>query len=309
MKLIIQPDEGLRPLVQAVKNAKRSIDIVIFRFDRPELEKALAAAVSRGVAVRALIAHTNRGGEKNLRKLEMRLLDAGVIVARTADDLTRYHSKMMIVDDTLFVLGFNFTRLDIERTRSFGVVKSRQAPGQRGRGALHRRLYSSAIQTWSRSVCGQPGELARAADEFSESGKKAAAHLQRQDLGSDDDPRTRGASQGRRGDQDYRQSGEGAHRRRSAKAHGPASSRSRDRPRRDDAHLSEARVFASWSWTAVGNSASSSTIRESPGRFSLSSKPTGMKAAAGPRQRRRPKTRLFLFPPLNDSGVDDGAGA
>lgn len=122
MKLIIQPDEGLTPLLQAVKRAKVSIDIMIFRFDRLELEKALAAAVARGVTVRALIAHTNRGGEKNLRKLEMRLLAAGVIVARTADDLTRYHGKMMIVDDTLHVLGFNYTRLDVERTRSFGVV-------------------------------------------------------------------------------------------------------------------------------------------------------------------------------------------
>jgi phosphatidylserine/phosphatidylglycerophosphate/cardiolipin synthase-like enzyme len=122
MKLIIQPEEGLTPLLHAVKRAKQSIDIVIFRFDRPELEKALAAAVSRGVTVRALIAHTNRGGEKNLRKLEMRLLAAGVIVARTADDLTRYHSKMMIVDDALHVLGFNYTRLDIERSRSFGIV-------------------------------------------------------------------------------------------------------------------------------------------------------------------------------------------
>ena len=122
MKLIIQPEEGLTPLLHAVKRAKQSIDIVIFRFDRPELEKALAAAVSRGVTVRALIAHTNRGGEKNLRKLEMRLLAAGVIVARTADDLTRYHSKMMIVDDKLHVLGFNYTRLDIERSRSFGIV-------------------------------------------------------------------------------------------------------------------------------------------------------------------------------------------
>ena len=122
MKLIIQPDEGLTPVLHAVKRAKKSIDIVIFRFDRPELEKAIAAAVSRGVTVRALIAHTNRGGEKNLRKLEMRLLGAGVIVARTADDLTRYHSKMLIVDDTLHVLGFNYTRLDIERSRSFGVV-------------------------------------------------------------------------------------------------------------------------------------------------------------------------------------------
>ena len=122
MKLIIQPDEGITPVLHAVKRAKKSIDIVIFRFDRPELEKAIAAAVSRGVTVRALIAHTNRGGEKNLRKLEMRLLAAGVIVARTADDLTRYHSKMMIVDDSLHVLGFNYTRLDIERSRSFGVV-------------------------------------------------------------------------------------------------------------------------------------------------------------------------------------------
>ena len=122
MKLITQPEEGLAPIVQVVKRAKQSIDIVIFRFDRPELEKALAAAVARGVVVRALIAHTNRGGEKNLRKLEMRLLEAGITVARTADDLTRYHSKMMIVDDTLHVLGFNFTRLDIERSRSFGIV-------------------------------------------------------------------------------------------------------------------------------------------------------------------------------------------
>jgi phosphatidylserine/phosphatidylglycerophosphate/cardiolipin synthase-like enzyme len=57
-----------------------------------------------------------------LRKLELRLLDAGVTVARTADDLPRYHGKMMLVDDTLQVFGFNYTRLDIEKSRSFGIV-------------------------------------------------------------------------------------------------------------------------------------------------------------------------------------------
>ena len=121
MKLIIQPEDGIKPLVQAVRRAKKSIDIVIFRFDRSELEKALEAAVARGVSVRALIAHTNRGGEKSLRKLELKLLDAGVTVARTADDLPRYHGKMMIVDGTLYVLGFNYTQLDLD-SRSFGVV-------------------------------------------------------------------------------------------------------------------------------------------------------------------------------------------
>jgi cardiolipin synthase A/B len=82
--LIIQPDDGLTPLLQAVRHAKTKIDILIFRFDRPELERALEAAVARGVVVRALIAHTNRGGEKSLRKLELKMLAAGVIVARTA---------------------------------------------------------------------------------------------------------------------------------------------------------------------------------------------------------------------------------
>ena len=122
MNLIIQPDDGLAPLLKAVRSAKKSIDIVIFRFDRNELEKAFEAAVARGVTVRALIAHTNRGGEKSLRKLELALLNAGITVARTADDLPRYHGKMMIVDGTLHVYGFNYTKLDIEKSRSFGVV-------------------------------------------------------------------------------------------------------------------------------------------------------------------------------------------
>jgi phosphatidylserine/phosphatidylglycerophosphate/cardiolipin synthase-like enzyme len=122
VKLIVQPDDGLTPVLQAVKRAQKSIDIVIFRFDRLELEKALEAAVARGVVVHALIAHTNRGGDKNLRKLELRLLQAGVTVARTADDLPRYHGKMMIVDGVLYVFGFNYTKLDIEKSRSFGVI-------------------------------------------------------------------------------------------------------------------------------------------------------------------------------------------
>jgi cardiolipin synthase A/B len=122
VNLIIQPDDGLTPLLQAVRHAKNKIDILIFRFDRPELEKALEAAVARGVVVRALIAHTNRGGEKSLRKLELKMLAAGVVCARTADDLLRYHGKMMIVDDELYVLGFNFTKLDMEKSRSFGIV-------------------------------------------------------------------------------------------------------------------------------------------------------------------------------------------
>jgi len=123
VKLIIQPGEGVERIVKAIRKAKKSVEIMIFRFDRPEIERALADAAERGVMVHALIAFTNRGGEQSLRKLEMRFLGTGITVARTAGDLVRYHGKIMIVDrKELFLLAFNFTHVDMERSRSFGLI-------------------------------------------------------------------------------------------------------------------------------------------------------------------------------------------
>jgi cardiolipin synthase A/B len=123
VKLLIQPGDGVAPLVKGIEQAKKRIEIAIFRFDRPEIKKALEKAVARGVLVQGLIAYTNRGGERNLRKLETDLLAAGVTVARTADDLLRYHYKFMIVDRrVLYLLAFNYTYLDTEHSRSFGVI-------------------------------------------------------------------------------------------------------------------------------------------------------------------------------------------
>lgn len=123
MKLLIQPGDGVDRLVKGIRKAKKSVEIVIFRFDRTEIERALLEAVEKGVSVRALIAFTNRGGEQHLRKLEMRLLENGISVARTSGDLVRYHGKMMLIDrKELYLLAFNFTYLDIDHSRSFGLI-------------------------------------------------------------------------------------------------------------------------------------------------------------------------------------------
>src|SRR5205814_5803948 len=97
LKLLIQPGDGIDRVVKAIRKAKESIEIMIFRFDRPEIERALIDAVERGLFVHALIAFTNHGGEQNLRKLEMRFLESGITVARTAGDLVRYRGKILIV--------------------------------------------------------------------------------------------------------------------------------------------------------------------------------------------------------------------
>ena len=145
MKLIVQPDEGLAPILTAIKQARKTIDVLIFRLDRAEIARALCDAVARGLVVRALTAPTNRGGAKILRKLELQLLEGGVTVSRTADDLVRYHGKMMIVDGrTLHVYGFNFTSLDLKKSRSLGIV------------TRNRRLVQEAIKLFEADFNRQP---------------------------------------------------------------------------------------------------------------------------------------------------------
>ena len=147
MKLLIQPGDGIDRLVKGIKKAKKSVEIVLFRFDRSEIEEALVNAVERGVFVHALIAFTNRGGEENLRKLETHFLAKGITVARTAGDLVRYHGKMMIVDrKELYILAFNFTHIDIDHSRSFGLItrnpKLVQEAGRLFKADTKRQVYN-----------------------------------------------------------------------------------------------------------------------------------------------------------------------
>ena len=138
MKLIIEPTDGVAPLLAAIKSAKRRVEIAVFRFDRSDVETALKAAAARGVKVTALIAFNNRGGEQRLRKLELRCLAAGITVARTSDDLVRYHYKFILIDRrVLYVLSFNFTHLDIDHSRGFAVVTT-HAPWVREAARLFR---------------------------------------------------------------------------------------------------------------------------------------------------------------------------
>ena len=124
MKLIIEPGDGVGPLLAGIAHAKKSVEIAIFRCDRRDIEIALkAAAAAKRVGVTAVIAFANRGGEQNLRRLEARFLDTGIVVARSASDLNRYHGKYILIDRrVLYVLSFNFTHLDIGHSRGFGIV-------------------------------------------------------------------------------------------------------------------------------------------------------------------------------------------
>ena len=108
-------DDGLTPVLEAIERARKTLDFIIFRLDSKDIEKAAEAAVTRGVNVRALIAHTHSGHDKRLRQLELRMLDKGVTVSRTGSELVRYHHKLIVVDrEELHVYGFNYTPADMQ---------------------------------------------------------------------------------------------------------------------------------------------------------------------------------------------------
>jgi len=81
-----------------------------------------------------------------------RLLKAGVTVARTADDLVRYHAKYIIIDGRELLLAFNFTYLDIDQSRSFGVITKnkrsfKKLPAIRD-GHKEQRTKPASIGSW-----------------------------------------------------------------------------------------------------------------------------------------------------------------
>jgi cardiolipin synthase len=145
MELLVQPDDGITPIINAIRKAKSTIELTIFRFDMKELQKALEHAVVRGLKVHALIAHQAAGEGKKLRKLELELLAAGVTVSRSADDLVRYHDKLLVIDrEVLFALAFNWAKLDIDKSRSFGVV------------TRNKTLVAEAVRLFEADVTRQP---------------------------------------------------------------------------------------------------------------------------------------------------------
>ena len=78
MKLLVQPCDGILPVLKGIESAKDRVEIVIFRCDLAEVETALAEAVSRGVHVHALITYTNRGSEQTQFQPSQTLLAAAI---------------------------------------------------------------------------------------------------------------------------------------------------------------------------------------------------------------------------------------
>lgn len=123
--LIVMPDDSVKPFLDAISGATKSLRIKMFLFSDPSLLKAVIDAHRRGVNVRVMLNPARRDGESENKESHKQLAAAGieVIDSNPAYDVT--HEKSMIVDDTTaFVNSLNLDTKNLTATRDYAVVTS-----------------------------------------------------------------------------------------------------------------------------------------------------------------------------------------
>ena len=155
VKLLIQPDDGIKPILEALRKAKKSIRILIFRFDRVEIEKALVDAAGAASpcrrssptptrAKKRICAGSRCGCSRRASPSRARPTIWSAITARCSSSTTRL----------LYLLGFNFTHMDIDLSRSFGVAITKASLVKEAIRLFEcdsrRQTYTNAVKTiWS----------------------------------------------------------------------------------------------------------------------------------------------------------------
>src|SRR3569833_35274 len=106
---LIYPNNTVKPVIDAIHQAEKSLHIKMFLFSDPELIDAVIAAKQRGVKVKVMLNPARRNGEDDYEETRAKLEAAGIIVHDSNPSFVITHEKSMIVDEKLaFVKSLNW---------------------------------------------------------------------------------------------------------------------------------------------------------------------------------------------------------
>ncbi len=126
--LIVMPDAGAQPLLDAIAAAKSTLRVKMFLFSDPSLLAAVIAARKRGVNVRVMLNPARRSGETENEDSRRQLVEAGVSVLDSNPAFELTHEKSMVVDDSeAFVMSLNWETRNVSETRDYAVVTAHKA--------------------------------------------------------------------------------------------------------------------------------------------------------------------------------------
>ena len=125
--LIVFPESGPQPLLDAITSAQKELRIKMFVFSHPQLLDAVISAKNHGVAVKVMLNPARRSGETENEESRRKLVEAGVSVLDSNPAFELTHEKSMVVDDAAaFVMSLNWEERNVSQTRDYAVVTTRE---------------------------------------------------------------------------------------------------------------------------------------------------------------------------------------
>jgi phosphatidylserine/phosphatidylglycerophosphate/cardiolipin synthase-like enzyme len=121
--LIVQPDNGIAPILKTLEGAKTTLDIKMFQFTDPVLMEAVIKAHKRGVKVRVMLNPSRFTGEHDNDEAFEVFKNAKVPVEETNPKYPITHEKSMVVDGVqAFIMSLNWAPKYFGETRDYGLV-------------------------------------------------------------------------------------------------------------------------------------------------------------------------------------------
>ncbi len=122
--LIIEPKEGIVPILASIKKATKSIDVVMYELEDEDIEKELAAAAGRGVSVRVILNGGLYGKGSKANQPAFSYFQAHHIPVKWSPAyFSLTHQKTIILDaQTAVLLTFNLTPKYYALSRDFAVI-------------------------------------------------------------------------------------------------------------------------------------------------------------------------------------------
>ena len=121
--LIVQPDDGVAPVLDFIRLARESLLIKQFTFTQPELMDAVVERKEAGVAVRVMLNPKRSGGDRANDGTFDFFKSAGVDIKWASPKFYVTHEKSVVVDGKAALIAtFNLCEKYFTLTRDYGVI-------------------------------------------------------------------------------------------------------------------------------------------------------------------------------------------
>lgn len=123
-QLLIEPDIGRKPILEAIHNAKHSIKLVMYGFTDEALLNALIQKKIKGQTVKIILEENPYKAEDENKKAIAKLNANYVPWQGSIPPHSLIHQKTLLIDDNIaIIMTFNFTRSAFDKhTRNFGLI-------------------------------------------------------------------------------------------------------------------------------------------------------------------------------------------